>query len=91
MAPAQVIWGTTFNSYTQKEGTSYSAPLVTGAAALAVAYFKAKKIPYTPRLIKDLILDSATPSKKLIGFAEQPSVLNAKEMARRVQAYVQQQ
>lgn len=47
------------NTYGIWNGTSFSAPMVTGAAVLALGYLKAKGIPYSSLTLKQLVLEGS--------------------------------
>lgn len=47
------------NSYKGEQGTSMSAPLVAGAAALTISFLKQQNISYTPQLVEMILKSSA--------------------------------
>jgi hypothetical protein len=78
------ILGVTKNGYKHESGTSFSTPIVAGAAALAIAYLKSNNRPYTARQIKSLIQSSTINKKGLQGLAEAPGHLDFDLMARQL-------
>ncbi len=61
-APGEQVYSTYFNSstpYNRLSGTSQSAPLVSGAAALAISILKKYNFNPTPALIEELITNSS--------------------------------
>lgn len=66
-APGRGIYSTTpGGNYTVASGTSFSTPMVTAAVALAKGYLKHQKIDVSPGILKQLILDSASPTNSLL-------------------------
>lgn len=58
-APGSHIYSTVLNnSYGVANGTSFSAPIVTGALALGMGYLKAKGHNVSPRVLRSLFLES---------------------------------
>jgi subtilisin family serine protease len=64
-APDWQIWGTTYDDYKTDLGTSFTTPLVTAAAALAMMYLEAHNISYTATQIQNLLLVTARPQSGL--------------------------
>jgi hypothetical protein len=63
--------------FTRGSGTSYAAPLVTGAAALAIGYLKAKGLPFNSAHIEGILADSAVvPRVHLTGKVRNASFLS---------------
>lgn len=54
-------------AYGKNEGTSFSAPMVAGAAALVVSFFKKNGISYTPALVESTITGAAIADSALSG------------------------
>lgn len=68
-----------------QEGTSFSAPMVAGAAALAIQILKEQNRAYTPESIKSLILQSALHDSRFNALtAGEGRILDAASMARQI-------
>lgn len=67
--------------YSTDEGTSFAAPMVTGAAALVVSFFKKNGITYTPKLVEDVIMASALKNPSLATYVAQGRVLDLRALA----------
>jgi hypothetical protein len=85
-ASKQGLLSTRGNSqYGYKKGTSMSAPLVSGAAALAYGWIRDKTLnPPSPSAVEQVLLESADQVEALHTFATQGRVLNASQLARRI-------
>jgi len=79
------ILGATKNSYKNESGTSFSTPIVAGAAALAIAYLKSNNLRYNADQIKNLIQSSIINKKSLQGLAEAPGHLDFELLARQLE------
>jgi subtilisin family serine protease len=89
LAPDFGVWGLSFDGYREEAATSFTTPLVSGAAALTVAYLRSNKIPYTPADIRRLIMGSVHRTKSLTFSSEAGGYLDFGQLARAVQAKVQ--
>lgn len=85
-ASKQGLLSTRGNSqYGYKKGTSMSAPLVSGAAALAYGWIRDKTLsPPSPLVVEQVLLESADQVEALHTFATHGRVLNASQLARRI-------
>lgn len=73
------------NSYTRSFGTSMAAPVVTGAASLAIGYLKSRGIPYTPAQIEEALKNSAVTSTNLSGKVQNCRALDVVELTSSLQ------
>jgi subtilisin family serine protease len=82
------VWGLTNDGYLRRDpATSFTTPLVSAAAAWSALYLRAHDVNYTPRDIKNLILNSVQVQKNLVGEAEAPGRLDYLNLARALQNY----
>ncbi|MCC6137288.1 MAG: S8 family serine peptidase, partial [Bdellovibrionaceae bacterium] len=66
-APGSNIYSTTLNNtYGVYNGTSFSAPMVTGALALAKGYLKKKGYDVSPQMLRSLLFDGSRTESSLI-------------------------
>lgn len=72
-------------SYSKAEGTSFSAPMVSGAAALVISFFRKNQIPYTPALVESTIMTSALRNSNLSGHFTEGRTLDLRSLARHLQ------
>lgn len=68
--------------YKEAEGTSMATPLVSGAAALIIAFFKTHSISYTPALVESVLLNSSTKNKSIESVFQQGRELNIANIRR---------
>ncbi|MBY0315619.1 MAG: S8 family serine peptidase [Bdellovibrionales bacterium] len=73
------------NSYERTFGTSMAAPVVSGAAALAIAYLKSRGTSYTPAQIEDLLKNSSVTSTNLSGKVQNCRALDVIELSQSLQ------
>jgi len=69
------------NSYTRAFGTSFSTPIVAGAAALAIGYMKSHGQNPSPADLEDLILASADSNNALSGKVQKCRTLSVVNIA----------
>lgn len=69
------------NTYQDDMGTSFSAPQVTGAAALIISFFKTNGIQYTPAMVENILKDSSLHYNSLTGSVQQGQVLDLRNLA----------
>lgn len=67
--------------YTTGSGTSYSAPVVSGAAAAAISFFRTNQISYTAGSIESLLKVNGTRHSSLSSFVNVGLVLNLNQLA----------
>ncbi len=69
------------NGYAIASGTSFSSPMVAGAAGLAIGYLRSQNISHTPALIETLVLDGAAKSATLTNEFKNGNILNLANLA----------
>lgn len=74
------------SSYEAHSGTSMSAPQVSGAAAVAIGFFKTNGIAYTPSMIEQVLESSAVSDPALSGVFAQGRRLNLERLSERLKA-----
>lgn len=68
-------------SYSSTEGTSFSSPMVAGAAALTISFFKKNGIAYNPATIEATLKAAAVKRGSLSGAFNQGAVLDLESLA----------
>jgi|GEM_PF-5942209 len=76
--------GSHYNFY-RASGTSFSAPMVSAAAALIIGIFKSNNIPYSAEVVEDIILTSSKKESSLSDKIKNGSILDLKAIADELQ------
>lgn len=68
------------NRYAHYDGTSFSAPLVAGAAALTVAWLQSQSLPFTAGDIENYLKQASGQHRSLTGLIQQCRVLDLEKL-----------